>query len=60
MATGLVERGIVRTGDELEVVGISATQKTTCTGVEMFKKLLDQVYLFIIISIIIVRIIIIY
>jgi elongation factor Tu len=43
VATGCVERGIVRTGDELEVVGIQATQKTTCTGVEMFKKLLDQV-----------------
>jgi len=42
VATGCVERGIVRTGDELEVVGIQATQKTTCTGVEMFKKLLDQ------------------
>lgn len=42
VATGLVERGIVKTGDELELVGLRPTQKTTCTGVEMFKKLLDQ------------------
>ena len=37
-----VERGIVKVGDELEIVGIRPTQKTTCTGVEMFRKLLDQ------------------
>ena len=40
--TGRVERGIVKVGDELEIVGIKDTQKTTCTGVEMFRKLLDQ------------------
>ena len=40
--TGRVERGIVKVGDELEIVGIRPTQKTTCTGVEMFRKLLDQ------------------
>ncbi|THK40268.1 elongation factor Tu, partial [Methylophaga sp. SB9B] len=39
---GRVERGIVKVGDELEIVGIKDTQKTTCTGVEMFRKLLDQ------------------
>jgi elongation factor Tu len=37
-----VERGIVKVGDEIEIVGIRATQKTVCTGVEMFRKLLDQ------------------
>jgi elongation factor Tu len=42
VVTGRVERGVVKTGDELEIVGIKATQKTTCTGVEMFKKLLDR------------------
>ena len=42
VATGRVERGIVKVGDEVEVIGIRATQKTTVTGVEMFKKLLDQ------------------
>ena len=42
VATGRVERGIVRVGDEIEIVGIRGTQKTTCTGVEMFRKLLDQ------------------
>ena len=42
VVTGRVERGIVRVGDELEIVGIRPTQKTTCTGVEMFRKLLDQ------------------
>jgi elongation factor Tu len=42
VVTGRVERGIVKVGDEIEIVGISATQKTICTGVEMFRKLLDQ------------------
>ncbi|WP_163339989.1 elongation factor Tu [Desulfopila sp. IMCC35008] len=42
VATGRVERGIVRVGDEVEIVGIKDTQKTTCTGVEMFRKLLDE------------------
>lgn len=42
VVTGRVERGVVKTGDELEIVGIKPTQKTTCTGVEMFKKLLDR------------------
>jgi elongation factor Tu len=42
VVTGKVEQGIVHTGDELEIVGIRDTQKTTCTGVEMFRKLLDQ------------------
>ena len=42
VVTGRVERGIVKVGDELEIVGIRATSKTTCTGVEMFRKLLDQ------------------
>jgi elongation factor Tu len=42
VVTGRVERGIVKVGDEIEIVGIRATQKTTCTGVEMFRKLLDQ------------------
>jgi elongation factor Tu len=42
VVTGRVERGIVKVGDELEIVGIKDTQKTTCTGVEMFRKLLDQ------------------
>jgi elongation factor Tu len=37
-----VERGIVKVGDEIEIVGIKPTQKTTCTGVEMFRKLLDE------------------
>jgi elongation factor Tu len=40
--TGRVERGIVKVGDEIEIVGIRPTLKTTCTGVEMFRKLLDQ------------------
>jgi elongation factor Tu len=40
--TGRIERGIVKVGDELEIVGIRDTTKTTCTGVEMFRKLLDQ------------------
>ena len=42
VVTGRVERGIVKVGEEIEIVGIKATQKTTCTGVEMFRKLLDQ------------------
>jgi elongation factor Tu len=42
VVTGRVERGIVKVGEEIEIVGISVTQKTTCTGVEMFRKLLDQ------------------
>jgi len=42
VVTGRVERGIVNVGDELEIVGINPTRKTTCTGVEMFKKLLDR------------------
>ena len=42
VVTGRVERGIVKTGDEIEVVGIRETSKTVCTGVEMFRKILDQ------------------
>ena len=42
VVTGKVEQGIVHVGDDLEIVGIKDTQKTTCTGVEMFRKLLDQ------------------
>jgi elongation factor Tu len=42
VATGRVERGIVNVGDEIEIVGIRETCKTTCTGVEMFRRLLDQ------------------
>ncbi len=42
VVTGRVERGIVNVGDEIEIVGIKDTSKTTCTGVEMFRKLLDQ------------------
>ena len=42
VVTGRVERGIVKVGEEVEIVGIHDTQKTTCTGVEMFKKLLDE------------------
>ncbi|MCQ3805804.1 MAG: elongation factor Tu [Acidimicrobiaceae bacterium] len=42
VVTGKVEQGIVNTGDEIEIVGIKPTSKTTCTGVEMFRKLLDQ------------------
>jgi elongation factor Tu len=40
--TGRVERGIVHTGDDVEIVGLKPTVKTTCTGVEMFRKILDQ------------------
>jgi len=42
VVTGRVERGIVRVGDEIEIVGLKPTTKTTCTGVEMFRKLLDE------------------
>merc|ERR1711939_164674 len=42
VVTGRVERGIIKVGEEIEIVGIADTQKTTCTGVEMFRKLLDQ------------------
>ena len=42
VVTGRIERGIVKVGEEIEIVGIKETQKTTCTGVEMFRKLLDQ------------------
>ena len=42
VVTGRIERGIVKVGDEIEIVGIKPTQKTTVTGVEMFRKLLDQ------------------
>ena len=42
VVTGRVERGVVKVGEEVEIVGIKATTKTTCTGVEMFRKLLDQ------------------
>jgi len=42
VATGRVERGIVRVGDSVEIVGFKPTEKTTCTGVEMFRKLLDE------------------
>jgi len=40
--TGRVERGVVKVGDEVEIVGLRDTQKTVATGVEMFRKLLDQ------------------
>ena len=42
VVTGRIERGIVKVGDEIEVVGLGDTKKTTCTGVEMFRKLLDE------------------
>ena len=42
VVTGRVERGVIKVGEEVEIVGIKATVKTTCTGVEMFRKLLDQ------------------
>ncbi|WP_297483090.1 elongation factor Tu, partial [Ferrovum sp.] len=42
VVTGRVERGIVKVGDDIEIVGLKATQKSVCTGVEMFRKLLDQ------------------
>src|SRR5438477_11423992 len=42
VVTGRVERGMVKTGEEIEIVGLRPTQKTVCTGVEMFRKLLDE------------------
>ena len=42
VVTGRVEQGVIKVGEEIEIVGIAATQKTICTGVEMFRKLLDQ------------------
>jgi elongation factor Tu len=42
VVTGRIEKGIIKVGDEVEIVGIRPVQKTTCTGVEMFRKLLDQ------------------
>ncbi|PLC01699.1 elongation factor Tu, partial [Variovorax sp. RO1] len=42
VVTGAVERGVIKVGEEIEIVGIRPTVKTTCTGVEMFRKLLDQ------------------
>jgi elongation factor Tu len=42
VVTGRIERGIVKVGDDIEIIGIRPTAKTTCTGVEMFRKLLDQ------------------
>jgi elongation factor Tu len=42
VVTGRVEQGVIRTGDEVEIVGIRPTQRTTCTGVEMFRKILDE------------------
>jgi elongation factor Tu len=42
VVTGRVERGVIKVGDDVEIVGIRDTQKTTCTGVEMFRKLLDE------------------
>merc|ERR1711904_413524 len=42
VVTGRVERGIIKTGEEIEIIGIKETTKTTCTGVEMFRKILDE------------------
>ena len=42
VVTGRVEQGMVKVGEEIEIVGLRATTKTTCTGVEMFRKLLDE------------------
>ena len=42
VATGRVERGVLHVNDALEIVGIKETQKTVCTGIEMFRKLLDE------------------
>ena len=42
VVTGRVERGVIKVGEEIEIVGIKETAKTTCTGVEMFRKLLDS------------------
>ncbi|HAY82988.1 MAG TPA: elongation factor Tu, partial [Planctomycetaceae bacterium] len=40
VATGRIERGVVKTGEEVEIIGLKESQKTVCTGVEMFRKLL--------------------
>ena len=42
VVTGRIERGIVKVGDEIEIIGIKDTEKSVCTGVEMFRKLLDE------------------
>jgi elongation factor Tu len=42
VVTGAIERGVIKVGDEIEIVGLRATQKTTCTGIEMFRKMLDE------------------
>ncbi len=42
VATGRIERGVIKVGDEMEIVGLNKNKKTTCTGVEMFRKLLDR------------------
>ena len=42
VATGRIERGVIKVGEEIEIVGLKDTQKTTCTGVEMFRKMLDE------------------
>ncbi|MGB0238569.1 MAG: EF-Tu/IF-2/RF-3 family GTPase, partial [Cycloclasticus sp.] len=42
VVTGRIERGVIKVGEEIEIVGIKETATTTCTGVEMFRKLLDQ------------------
>ena len=42
VVTGRIERGVVKTGDDVEIVGLGETQRTTCTGVEMFRRILDQ------------------
>ena len=41
VVTGRIEAGVIKTGEEMEIIGIKATQKSVCTGVEMFRKLLD-------------------
>ena len=46
VVTGRIERGIIKVGEEIEIVGIVPTVKTTCTGVEMFRKLLDHCLLY--------------
>jgi elongation factor Tu len=42
VVTGAIERGVIKVGDEIEIVGLRPTQKTTCTGIEMFRKMLDE------------------
>ncbi|WP_459926023.1 EF-Tu/IF-2/RF-3 family GTPase, partial [Desulfatiferula olefinivorans] len=42
VVTGRIERGVIKTGEEVEIVGIRETSKTVCTGVEMFRKILDE------------------